>query len=81
MNENVKIALIVLTPLLVGGVLLYLTRGNRKRQFFLLSSIILVANVWSGFAYGWRTSDFVQLGFVVILIVASFFDFRAPAQK
>ena len=33
MHENVKIALIVLTPFLVGGALLYFTRGNRKRQF------------------------------------------------
>jgi hypothetical protein len=81
MNDGIKIALIVLTPFLVGGALLYFTRRNRRRQLYLLLPILLVANVWLGFAHGWRRLDLFQLGFFLLwAVVACFLLSRASTR-
>jgi len=82
MNDGIKIALIVLTPFLVGGALLYFMRRNEKRRFYVLLPILLIGNLWLGFAHGWRTLDYLQLGFFLLWAVAGcFFISRTPAQK
>jgi len=73
MNEGIQITAVVLTPFLVGGALVYFTRRNRNRQFYVLLPMLLVANVWLGFANGWRTLDFVQLGFFLLWGVVACF--------
>ncbi len=69
MSDYAKIALIVLTPYLVFGVLLFFTRRNPRLQFFILWPVILAVWIWLGFRHGWQTFDFVQLGIMLFLCV------------
>ena len=82
MSEGIKIAAIVMTPYLVGGALLYFTRRDPKRRFYVLMPMILAVTLWLGFSHGWRTSDFVQLGILLLTGIGWWFAvFRAPPQK
>jgi hypothetical protein len=82
MNDTVKVVAMDFTIVLVASALVYFTRRNQKRRFAVLFPVILIANVWLGFARGWRTLDFVQLGFFVLWgIVGCFVVFRTPAQR
>jgi len=65
MIDFAKMALIVFTPFLVGCVLLFFTRRNPRRQFFILWPTILAASLWLGYEHGWKTRYFVQLGVIL----------------
>jgi hypothetical protein len=78
---NAKIALIVLTPFLVLGVLLFFTRRNPGRQFFILWPIILAVTLWLGFGDCWKTRDFVRLGIILFFWVMAGFRLLHKTTK
>ena len=81
MSEYIKIVAIVIAPYLVGGALLYFTRRDPKRRFYMLMPLILAVTLWLGFPHGWRTSDFVQFSMSLLVGIGWWFAvFRAPQK-
>jgi CHASE2 domain-containing sensor protein len=82
MNESIKIAMIVLTPFLIGGTLVFLTWRNERRQLSILVPILIAVDIWVGFSHGWKTADFVQLGIILLLGSIGWFRvFRTSPKK
>jgi hypothetical protein len=82
MSDYAKIALIVATPFLIFGGLLFFTRGNPRRRFYIVWPVILGVSCWLGFSHGWETRDFVQLGLMLFWCLASgIMTFRKTALK
>jgi len=81
MSESIQIAVIVLTPFLIIGALLYFTRHSRKLQFYLLIPIVLALTLRTGFASGWRPRDYIDLGLVLVLGISGWLSLPRSQEK
>lgn len=82
MSDHAKIALLILPLCLIGGGLIFITRGNGKRLFFFLWPIVLVGDILLGFLHGWPIRDYMQVGIILLLwVLTGFIAFRSTAKS